>query len=123
MGEDQIQHPRTSEKTHADTTQAERKVPVPPTDINKLENSTNTEEHQTHGNALKHKPLRRFEFWMLVLTALAVFFAGGTGSAIIWQDILASASLKDLHRQLVGTEAAVMNLGFSVDANGLRVFI
>ncbi|MFZ0212329.1 MAG: hypothetical protein WAL55_06440 [Candidatus Acidiferrales bacterium] len=123
MSEDQIQDPQASEKTRADAPQPEKKLPFSHAGIDKPENSTNAEEHKTHRNAGKRKPLTQFELGMLILTSVAVLVAAVTGGAIIWQDLLARSSLTELHKQLVGTEAAVMILGFSVDAAGLHVHI
>src|SRR5580698_5659619 len=47
----------------------------------------------------KRKPLSRFEVWIIVLTAIGILVAAGTGGAIIWQDILASQTLGELQKQ------------------------
>lgn len=47
----------------------------------------------------KREPLSRMEIWTIVLAIIGILVAAGTGIAIIWQDIIASETLRELQRQ------------------------
>jgi hypothetical protein len=59
----------------------------------------------TNQNKWKGKPMSRYERWIVGLTLAAILVAASTGGAIIWQDIIASATLnqfRDEHRPWLG---------------------
>lgn len=76
------------------------------------------EPSRTKGEPLgtKCRPLSRFQVYSLILGALGVAVAGGTGLAIYWQDRISSTLASIAHQQLANADRPWI----SVEANMLR---
>jgi hypothetical protein len=96
MGEDQVNPENIGEKAANSSGQPENQPPVTAVDVGKKDTKTNEANADADKKKRKRKPLSCAEVWGIVLAIIGLIVTAGTGGAIIWQDIIASATLTQL---------------------------
>jgi hypothetical protein len=98
MDEESIQRVKENAEASGDTQKPENKPPVAPVDLGKVHPPENTRTSDTETKKRKRKPLTRFEMWTVILGSLGILVAGGTGIAIVWQDLIGARTLTELKK-------------------------
>jgi hypothetical protein len=104
MSEEQINPPDENKEATGEAKNPDNTPPLAAVDIRIKDRAKNDPASSADKKTRKRKRLSCFEIGTLILGTVGILFAGGTGVAIVWQDIIANASLTEMQQQRMVSE-------------------